>query len=91
MVWIGATAKRLQNDDRMQSTTKAESACAFGFRLSSLINDTTYTVEGIGEAWPPQSYPFAVLVGGKAADEYRKEGFLEGLRPSKPPAWQATT
>ncbi len=39
---------------------------------------------GLGKRSFPE-YPFFALVGSSAADQGEKKGYLEGLRPSKPP------
>jgi hypothetical protein len=45
---------------------------------------------GFGAAKPPQDLHFRVVCAGFAGTYHAKECYLEGLRPAKPPAWQAT-
>ena len=62
--------------------------------VSLLLNYTTYTVEGFGEApgtlwvWAPGLREISVFwcwLPAKSATSTRKACFLAGLQPSKPP------
>ena len=59
------------------------------FYSSAVLSYTTYAV-GFGETKHPQNLCFSARCGGKAATTSGKERNLEGRRPSKPPAAQAT-
>src|SRR5262245_26302616 len=48
--------------------------------------DAPYAVVGFGEASPPRVFLFPRLLAALPPTSAGKEGFLEGLRPSKPPS-----
>ena len=65
-------------------------AAKTGDRVTRGIN-TRHAVVGFGAAKPPQDRSFSACWSGFAAPTSGKYRILEGLRPSKLPAEQATT
>jgi hypothetical protein len=55
-----------------------------GGKAMALIN-TSYAVEGFGEAKPPRDLNFLVVFAGFAGKYHQKRRILGGRMPSKPP------